>query len=115
MSVTGRLTTAALCGLMLVSSRTLPAQQSLRDLSGNVEDSQHEPLRGAVVYLEDGNTHSVLSYITDRSGHFSFKRLRGDIDYEVWAVFRGQQSKHRNVSQFDTHTAPVIVLTVKSE
>ena len=115
MSVRGGLTAAALSGLMLVSSRALPAQQSLRDLSGSVEDSQHEPLRGAVVYLEDENSHAVVTYITDRSGHFSFKRLRGEIDYEVWAVFRGQQSKHKSLSQFDTHSAPVVMLTVKVE
>ena len=115
MTVTNSLALAAVCGLMLSSSQPLSAQQSLRDLSGSVEDAQHEPLRGAVVYLEDQNTHAVLTYITDRSGHFSFKRLRGDIDYGVWAAFRGQESKHRTLSQFDTHTTPLLVLTIKLE
>lgn len=104
-----------LCGLTLSSSHSLSAQQGLRDLSGSVEDGQHEPLRGAVVYLEDGNTHGVLTYITDRSGHFSFKRLRGDVDYDVWAAYRGQNSKHRTLSQFDTNPSPVLVLTIKHE
>ena len=115
MTFQGGLAIATLCGLLLSSPQPLSAQQGLRDLSGNVEDGQHEPLRGAVVYLEDGNTHGVTTYITDRSGRFTFKRLRGDIDYDVWAVFRGQDSKHRTLSQFDTHTTPVLVLTIKHD
>ena len=109
------LSLAILFGLALSCSPALLAQQGLRDLSGSVEDGQHEPLRGAVVYLEDGNTHGVTTYLTDRSGRFSFKRLRGDIDYDVWAVFRGQDSKHKTLSQFDTHPAPVLILTIKHE
>ncbi len=115
MTIKGSLAIATLWGLMLSSFQPLDAQQSLRDVSGSVQDAQHEPLRGAVVYLEDESTHSVLTFLTDRSGHFSFKRLRGDIDYGVWAVFRGQESKHRTLSQFDSHTASVVVLTVKLE
>ena len=93
----------------------LYAQQTQRSLSGIVEDGQHEPLRGAVVYLENSSTHSVVTYLTDRSGRFSFKRISGDTDYDVWAVFRGQQSKRKNISQFDTHTDRDITITIKAE
>ena len=93
----------------------LYAQQPLRDLSGVVQDGHHEPLRGAVVYLENSGTHSVVTYLTDRSGRFSFKRIGGDVDYDVWAVFRGQQSKKKNISQFDTHIDRDITITVKPE
>ncbi len=111
------LATALLCGLIptLLSTPALYAQPSLRDLAGSVQDSSHEPLRGAVVYLENEATHSVVTYITDRSGHFSFKRLNSDVDYDVWAIFRGQDSKRKTLSQFDTHPDPVINLVIKSE
>jgi hypothetical protein len=108
---------AAVCGIVLLLSggTSLHSQQTLRDLTGSVEDGHHEPLRGAVVYLENEKTHAVVTYITDRSGHFSFKRLHGDVDYDVWAIFRGQQSKSKTLSQFDTHTDPVITLVIKPE
>ena len=68
-----------------------------------------------MVYLENEATHTVLTYITDRTGHFSFKRLHGDVDYDVWAIFRGQDSKRKTLSQFDTHPNPVITLVIKPE
>lgn len=90
-------------------------QETLRDLVGNVEDAQHEPLRGAVVYLENDVTHAVVTYITDRSGRFSFKRIKGDVDYDVWAIFRDHESKRKTLSQFNTHSDPSITLTIKPE
>ena len=107
----------ALCGLLLtlLPAPALHAQDALRDLSGSVQDGRREPLRGAVVYLENEATHSVVTYITDRSGHFSFKRLHSDVDYDVWAIFRSQDSKHKTLSQFDSHPNPVITLVIKPE
>ena len=106
-----------LCGLLLTLStgRRLYAQQALRDLSGSVADAHREPLRGAVVYLENEATHSVLTFITDRSGRFSFKRLQSDVDYDVWATFRNQNSKRKTLSQFNTHVNPAITLVIKLE
>ena len=101
--------------LALTATPALQAQAALRDLSGSVQDGSHEPLRGAVVYLENEATHSVVTYITDRSGRFTFKRLHGDVDYDVWAIFRNQESKRKTLSQFDTHPDPVITLTIKPE
>ncbi len=93
----------------------LQGQQALRDLIGTVQDGHHEPLRGAVVYLENEATHNVVTYITDRSGHFSFKRIQTDVDYDVWAIYRGQDSKRKTLSQFNTHPDPSITLVIKPE
>ncbi len=101
--------------LALVGAPALRGQETLRDLSGNVQDGHHEPLRGAVVYLENESTHNVVTYITDRTGHFTFKRLHGDVDYDVWAIFRNQDSKRKTLSQFDAHPTPMMTLVIKPE
>ena len=93
----------------------LEGQPALRDLVGAVQDEHHEPLRGAVVYLENEATHSVVTYITDRTGRFTFKRIQTDVDYDVWAIYRGQDSKRKTLSQFNTHPDPSITLVIKPE
>ena len=96
-----------LCAIPLVG------QPTLRNLTGTVQDRQHEPLRGAVVEIENENTKSVISYITDRSGRYSFKRLEGEVDYRVWFTYRGQRSKVRELSQFDDHQNAKIDLVIR--
>jgi hypothetical protein len=91
------------------------AQGGLRNLSGSVTDPQHEPLRGAVVQVLDGKTQAVVSYITDRSGRFSFKRLSRDTDYTVWATFRGQKSKTKALSQFSGNAEPDVELVIEPQ
>lgn len=99
--------------VLLLSTMELRAQTHYRDLEGTVRDRHHEPLKGAVVQVEDENTHSVLSYITDQSGRYSFKRLESGTDYRVWSTYRGRHSKTRTLSLFDTHAAKRLDLTVK--
>lgn len=91
----------------------LCAQRHYRDLEGTVRDRHHEPLKGAVVQVEDQNTHGVLSYITDQSGRYSFKRLQSDTDYSVWSTYRGRRSKTKTLSLFDVRMAKKIDLVVK--
>lgn len=89
-------------------------QATLRNLNGTAEDRHHEPLNGAVVEIENENTKGVISYVTDRSGRYSFKRIQGEVDYRVWFTYRGQRSKVRELSQFDDHPNATINLTVRS-
>src|ERR1700677_1099502 len=56
----------------------MSGRPTLRNLTGTVHDRHHEPLKGAVVEIENENTKSVLSYITDRNGRYSFKRIDGE-------------------------------------
>jgi hypothetical protein len=88
-------------------------QPTLRNLMGTVHDRHHEPLNGAVVEIENENTKSVISYITDRNGRYSFKRIDGEVDYRVWCTYRGQRSKVRELSQFDSHHNATIDLILK--
>ena len=88
-------------------------QATLRNPNGTVEDRHHEPLNGAVVEIENENTKGVISYVTDRSGRYSFKRIQGEVDYRVWFTYRGQRSKVRELSQFDDRPNATINLMVK--
>jgi hypothetical protein len=93
---------------LLLNDSTLFAQETLRNLSGTVTDEHHEPLRGAIVEVENEHTSSVASYITDRTGHYSFKRLDGNTDYKLWTTFRGQRSRAKTLSQFNVKPDPTI-------
>lgn len=99
--------------VLLLYAAELRAQGHYRDLEGTVRDRHHEPLKGAVVVVEDQNTHGVMSYITDQSGRYSFKRLQSDTEYRVWSTYRGRHSKTRTLSLFDMHAAKRLDLTVK--
>ncbi|WP_407641094.1 carboxypeptidase-like regulatory domain-containing protein [Bryocella elongata] len=78
-------------------------QMGTRDLIGTVRDRQHEPLNGAVVQLQIGETTNIASYITNPDGTFHFRHLDDETDYRLWATFRGHKSKVRKLSQFDSH------------
>jgi hypothetical protein len=104
--------TALLC-LTLLLPLALPAQQGTRSLSGSVTDTSHEPLRGAIVQLEDEGTHSVISFITDKRGTYSFKRIGSDTDYKVWATFRGIRSKERQLDKFNSKKEAEIDLVIE--
>jgi ABC-type molybdate transport system substrate-binding protein len=75
-------------------------------------DKHHEPLKGAVVQVHNEATDAVTSFVTDRSGGYSFKRLEGNTDYRVWATYKGQRSKAKFLSQFDRHTSKPVNLVI---
>ena len=112
--------TAAVCIAACLMLGALPAatqglsEPSVRTLSGQVTDTSHEPLRGAVVELRDEKSGEVVTYITDADGHYDFKRLDGNVDYEVQVVFRGRRSPTHSISKFDSHMAKVINFTMRT-
>jgi hypothetical protein len=79
-----------------------------RTLSGTITDPHHEPLRGAVVELQEGDSANIVSYVTGEDGRYHFLRLKGNQDYSVWAKFRTRESKHRSVSKFADKTEQVV-------
>jgi hypothetical protein len=108
------LATISVVIIFLLNTARLSGQPSLRNLTGTVQDRHHEPLNGAVVEIENENTKGVISYITDRSGRYSFKRIQGEVDYRIWFTYRGQRSGVRELSQFDDHQNATINLMIKS-
>ena len=106
----------AVC-LMLVAipvAAQMPTQATLRTLSGTVTDDDHEPIRGAVVELRNESSHALITFITEANGAYSFKRLDGNADYEVWVLFRGNRSPSRSISKFDSHMVKVIDFVVRT-
>jgi hypothetical protein len=92
----------------------VPNQATVRTLSGIVTDTNHEPVRGAVVELRDESSHALTTYITETNGTYSFKRLDGNTDYVVWVVFRGRHSPSHSISKFDGHMAKVIDFRIRT-
>jgi len=94
--------------LLLVCSATQPltfAQslaQSVRVVQGNVLNSDSQPLANAVAYLQDQKTLEVRTFITEADGHYRFGQLASDVDYQLWAEFKGRKSKTRAISSFDS-------------
>ena len=72
-----------------------------RLLTGKVLDRHDNPLPDAVVYLSNTRTQAVKSYIVGADGAYHFPELSPNLDYEVYAQYKGQKSDTKTVSQFD--------------
>lgn len=105
----------AVLALPLLGGRALHAQTSLRTLHGTVTDRHHEPLRGAIVQVQNEATGSVVSFLTDRQGTYNFKRLSPQDDYRIWATYKGQKSRSREMSHFDSKPDKLIAFTIRLE
>lgn len=76
-----------------------------RTIDGKVVDKSDAPLKGAVVYLKDDHTLSVMSKITGDDGTYRFGQLSQNTDYELWAESNGKKSKTKNISSFESRNA----------
>jgi len=85
-----------------------------RVVEGKVEDKADVAIKGAVVYLKDGHTLSVRSYISGNDGSYRFGQLAQNTDYQLWAEYPagGKKSAVKNISSFDTRTAFNITLKI---
>lgn len=83
-----------------------------RVLRGSVTDGG-EPVRGAVVRIEDLGTLQVRSYITQRDGQYHFAGLSTEVDYQVWATREDKQSGKKILSKFNTAAQATIDLKLE--
>jgi hypothetical protein len=83
-----------------------------RMLTGKVLDRHDNPLSDAVVYLSNTRTRAVKSYIIGADGAYHFPELSPNIDYEVYAQYKGQKSDTKTVSQFDDRKIVNIILRI---
>ena len=101
-------------GAALFVAISASAQPTPRNLTGTVTDRHREPLSGAIVQIHDEATDAVISYITPRTGRYTFLRLSSEDDYTVFATYRGLHSKTRRLSKFDSQTTRDIRLVIRS-
>jgi hypothetical protein len=83
-----------------------------RMLTGKVVDRHDNPLPDAVVYLTNTRTRAVKSYIVGPDGTYHFPELSPNIDYEVYAQYKGQKSDTKTVSQFDDRKQVNVILRI---
>ncbi len=98
---------AALILLFLAILAAAPISQAKekedagRLLTGRVINHADQPLTDAVVYLTDTHTKGIKTYIVGPDGVFRFPGLSLNIDYEIYALYKGRKSDTKTVSQFD--------------
>jgi Carboxypeptidase regulatory-like domain len=98
----------ALLLLLVACTATLPRSvaqslgQSVRVVQGTVQNENDQPQTNAVVYLQDQKSLEVRTYITEANGHYRFGQLSTEVDYQLWAEFKGHKSKTKSISSFDS-------------
>ena len=88
------------------------AQTTQRSVQGRVVNANGEPVRSAIVYLSDGRTMTVQSYITQSDGVYRFAQLSPNDDYKLWAVAGGKKSKPKILSSFDNRPIFRVILRI---
>jgi hypothetical protein len=86
-----------------------------RMLTGKVLDHHDNPLPNAIVYLSNTRTRAVKSYIIGADGAYHFPELSPNIDYEVYAQYKGLKSDTKTVSQFDDRKIVNIILRIDAK
>ena len=75
---------------------------AVRVVQGMVQDTDGKAIANAVVYLQDQKSMGVRTFITEANGNYRFGQLSSDVDYQLWAEFKGHKSKTRSISSFDS-------------
>jgi hypothetical protein len=101
---------AAVLGLAVLAQ----TDSGIRSVHGTVTDPGGEPLRGAVVKLEDTRSLQIRTYLTQRDGTYAFHRLSADIDYTLQADYKGRTSGTKRLSRFDSSKDKQLDLKVGS-
>ncbi|MCU1222561.1 MAG: hypothetical protein JWQ42_654 [Edaphobacter sp.] len=85
-----------------------------RVVQGKVMDKSDAPMQGAVVYLKDGHSLAVKSFISGDQGAYRFGQLAQNTDYEIWAEHDGKKSPVKTISSFDSKNQFFINLKIDS-
>ena len=105
------LATLALCAATAPAQDT-KAEAQLRTVHGTAVDTGDNPIPSAIVYLVNGKTQSVKTYIADEGGNYRFSGLDPNVDYEVHAEHDDLTSATRTVSSFNSSRDIEVILKV---
>jgi hypothetical protein len=86
-----------------------------RLLIGRVSDRNDAPLSNAIVYLSNTRTRALKTFIVGPDGNYRFPALSLNVDYEVYAQYKGKKSDTKTVSQFDTRPEVTINLRINTD
>jgi hypothetical protein len=102
----------AILSVALAAPPAIAQQQAQRVVQGKVLDKSDAALKGATVYLKDGHTLSVRSYLAADDGSFHFGQLAQSTDYTIWAESDGKKSAVKSISSFDTRNVFNVTLKI---
>lgn len=102
---TAALLLGSLCLTAALTVATVPsalAQSEMRTVQGRILDKGGAALKGATVFLKDGHSLAVRSYIAGDDGGYRFGQLSQNTDYQIWAESDGKKSAVKTISSFDS-------------
>jgi len=97
---------------ILLHARDKDKGDTGRMLNGKVVDRQGNALTDAVVYLSNTKTRAIKTYIAGGDGGYHFPGLSPNVDYEIYAEYKGRKSDTKTLSQFDTRQQVSIDLRI---
>src|SRR5271155_3021485 len=101
-----------LVGFCLSHPLCSDAQTGQKGVDGKVVGSNDQPLSEAIVYLKNGKTGDIKSFISSADGSYRFGQLSPDIDYEIWSEYHGRKSPVKTISSFDSKKLTSFALKV---
>lgn len=99
----------------LIAGAALAQRNATKTLQGKVLGSDDAPLSGAIVYLQDGKTNDIRSFISTDDGSYRFGQLANDTDYQVWAQYKNTKSPTKSISSYDSRKQVFIDLHIKTK
>lgn len=98
---------------LLVSLAAIAQSNAVRSVEGKVYGAQSTPQSSAVVYLQDSKTNNIKSFISTQDGSYRFGQLSPDVDYQLWAEYKGKKSDKKTISSFNSKKQFFIDLHLK--
>ena len=101
----GQLVMALVVVCLLASVAGMAQSSAVRSVEGKVYAAASTPQSSAVVYLQDSKTNNIKSFISTQDGSYRFGQLSSEVDYQVWAEYKGKKSDRKNHQLFQLQEA----------